>query len=96
MRGLVSLARWLLLSPSADFLCTNAVPEVWGTERMHQAPALEDLLANRIARGSALLMILEEDMATHSSALAWIIPMDRGAWWATGHGVAKSQTQLSN
>ena len=21
-------------------------------------------------------------------------PMDRGAWWATGHGVAKSQTQL--
>ena len=23
-------------------------------------------------------------------------PMDRGAWWATGHGVAKSQTQLSD
>ena len=22
--------------------------------------------------------------------------MDRGAWWATVHGVAKSQTQLSN
>ena len=22
-------------------------------------------------------------------------PMDRGAWWATVHGVAKSQTQLS-
>ena len=22
--------------------------------------------------------------------------MDRGAWWATLHGVAKSQTQLSN
>ena len=21
-------------------------------------------------------------MATHSSILAWIIPMDRGAWWA--------------
>ena len=21
--------------------------------------------------------------------------MDRGAWWATAHGVAKSQTQLS-
>ena len=21
-------------------------------------------------------------------------PMDRGAWWATGHGVAKSQAQL--
>ena len=35
---------------------------------------------------------LEEDMATHSSILAWRIPMDRGAWWATVHGVAKSQT----
>ena len=23
---------------------------------------------------------LEEDMATHSSILAWRIPMDRGAW----------------
>ena len=23
-------------------------------------------------------------------------PMDRGAWWATVHGVTKSHTQLSN
>ena len=23
-------------------------------------------------------------------------PMDGGAWWATDHGVAKSQTRLSN
>ena len=39
---------------------------------------------------------LEEGMATHSSILAWRIPMDGGAWWATVHGVTKSQTQLSN
>ena len=39
---------------------------------------------------------LEEGMATYSSILAWRIPMDRGAWWATVHGVAKSQTQLSD
>ena len=39
---------------------------------------------------------LEEDMATHSSVLAWRIPMDRGAWQATAHGVTKSQTQLSD
>ena len=25
---------------------------------------------------------LEKSMATHSSILAWRIPMDRGAWWA--------------
>ena len=35
---------------------------------------------------------LEEGMATHSSILAWRIPMDRGAWRATVHGVAKSRT----
>ena len=39
---------------------------------------------------------LEESMATHSSTLAWRIPMDRAAWLATVHGVTKSQTQLSN
>ena len=39
---------------------------------------------------------LEESMATQSSILAWRIPLDRGAWWATVHGVAKNWTQLSN
>ena len=34
---------------------------------------------------------LEEEMATHSSILAWKNPKDRGAWWATVHGVTKSQ-----
>ena len=34
---------------------------------------------------------LEEGMATHSGILAWRIPMDRGAWRAIFHGVAKSQ-----
>ena len=29
---------------------------------------------------------LEEGMATHSSILAWRIPMDRGAWWAIVRG----------
>ena len=35
-----------------------------------------------------------EGMATHSSILAWRIPTDRGAWWATVHRVAKSRTWL--
>ena len=40
---------------------------------------------------------LKEGTAIHSSILAWRIPMDREAWWATVRGVAKSQSneQLS-
>ena len=36
---------------------------------------------------------LKRGMATHSSILAWRIPMNRGAWWATVHGVTKSSRQ---
>ena len=39
---------------------------------------------------------LKEGMATHCSILAWRIPMDRGDWRATVHGVPKSQTWLSH
>ena len=39
---------------------------------------------------------LEEGMATHSSILAWRIPVEGGAWWAIVHGVTKSQTRLSD
>ena len=35
-------------------------------------------------------------MVIYSSMLAWRIPMDRGAWWATVRGVTKSRTGLSN
>ena len=40
---------------------------------------------------------LEKGMATHSSILAWRIPMNRGAWQATVHGAAESDVteQLS-
>ena len=31
---------------------------------------------------------LENEMATHSSILAWEVPWT-GAWWTTVHGVAK-------
>ena len=35
----------------------------------------------------------EEGNTTHSSVLAWRIPMDRGAWRATVRGVAQNQTR---
>ena len=38
---------------------------------------------------------LEEEMATHSSILAWITPWTEEPGRATAHGVAKSWTRLS-
>ena len=38
---------------------------------------------------------LEKEMAIRSSILAKN-PVDRGAWWATAHGVAKGRTGLSD
>ena len=35
-------------------------------------------------------------MATHSSILAWRIPMDRGAWRVTVRGVAQSRARPSS
>ena len=34
----------------------------------------------------------EEGMATHSTILAWRIPMNKGPWLATVHGVTESDT----
>ena len=39
---------------------------------------------------------LEKEMAIHSSNSCQENPMDGGAWWAAVHGVAKSQTRLSD
>ena len=38
---------------------------------------------------------LETGKVTHSSILSWRIPVDRGAWRATVHGVTKSRTRPS-
>ena len=35
-------------------------------------------------------------MATHFSILAWRSPIDRGAWGATVHGIARSRARLSD
>ena len=37
---------------------------------------------------------LEKEMATHFNVLAWRIPMDRGAWQATVHGVTRVRHDL--
>ena len=47
-------------------------------------PAVQETWVQSLDSGRSL----EKEMATHSSILAWRIPMDRGAWWATIHEVA--------
>ena len=40
--------------------------------------------------------LLEKEIATHLQCSCLENPMDRGSWQATVHGVAKSQTRLSD
>ena len=51
-------------------------------------PAMQETLVQSLGQKDPL----ERGMATHSNILAWRIPMDRGAWRATVHGVTESWT----
>ena len=61
-------------------------------QRVKNLPAMQETQVQSLGWEDPL----EEGMATHSSILAWRIPMDSGAWQAVVHGVAKSQTRLSD
>ena len=62
------------------------------TQSVKNLPAMQETWVQSLGWEN----LLEEGMATHSSILAWRIPMDRRAWQAAVHEAAKSQTQLSN
>ena len=62
------------------------------SQTVKNLPAMRETRVRSLGWGHPL----EKGMATHSSILAWRIPMDRGAWWATVHGVTESQTQMSD
>ena len=51
-------------------------------------PAVQETQAPSLGKEDPLA----KETATHSSILAWRNPMDRRAWWATVHRVAKSWT----
>ena len=60
------------------------------TQMVKNLPAIQETWVPSLGQEDPL----EGGMATHSSILAWRIPMDGGAWQATVHGVVKIQTQL--
>ena len=76
----------------------SGIEEVWKEVKLSGGSVLKNPPVMRETRVQSLGQEypLEEDMATHSSILAWRIPMDRGAWWASVHGVTKSQIRLSD
>ena len=64
-------------------------------QRVKNLPAMRETTGGRVGALGREDTLEEEGMATHSSIPAWRIPVDRGAWRATVHGVAKSRTRLS-
>ena len=56
------------------------------TQTVKNLPAMQETWVQSLGQEDPL----EEGMATHSSILAWRIPVDREAWRALVHGLAKS------
>ena len=68
---------------------------VWASlvaQMVKNLPILQETGVRYLGRENSL----EKGMATHSSILFLQNSMDREAWWATVHGVTKSQTRLSD
>ena len=95
---------WILTNPieSKAVMCVQGVTEHFltfgslssslGAQTVKNPPAVWETWVQSLGWEDPL----EEGIATHSSILAWRIPMDRKAWQATVHGVTKRRTQLSN
>ena len=74
-------------------LCFNKIPRASLVAQMvKNLPAMQETWVQSLGWEDPL----KQGMATHSSILAWRIPMDRETWWATVHVVSKSWTPLSN
>ena len=87
----------LLCGPLSVFRCVCILSLLWlnlfpgGSEGKEFACKSRD-----VGSVPGLEDALEEGTATHSSILAWRIPMDRRAWWAAVHGFTMSRTRLSD
>ena len=66
-----------------DEILSTSCP--WVAQMVRNPPAMQETWVRSLGWDDPL----EEEMATHSSILAWRIPMDRGAWGATVHGVTE-------
>ena len=51
-------------------------------------PAMQETWVRFLGREDPL----KKEMANHANILDWKNPMNRGAWWATVHGVSELDT----
>ena len=68
------------------------MPRVLIAQTVKHLPTMRETRVRSLGRKDPL----EKEMATHPSILAWKNHMDRGAWQATVHLVAKGWTRLSD
>ena len=59
--------------------------------RVNHLPAMQETWVRSLSQED----LLEKEMATRSSILAWRNPMNRRAWRATAHGVARVEHNLA-
>ena len=93
--GILWLLRMNMPSGMAKSRCSNGRTRAWASlvpQTAKSPPAMEETWVWSLGWEECL----EKGMATHSSILDWENSVDRGAWPATAHQVAKSWTQWSN
>ena len=73
-----------LKNPQQEAFCLTEISWLQGFP--DSAPAMQEPPFGSLGQEYSL----GEEMATHSSILAWSISMDRGTWWATVHEITKS------
>ena len=78
-----------LKSPSVDYLIVCISPPLVA-QSVKNLPAMQETQVWSLGSEDPL----EQGMTTHSSILAWRSPMDRGAWQAIVHGVARVRHDL--
>ena len=99
LRGSIYVPENMIQNSYTSFLLTDYSVELWLIARL---PFMAQLIKNLSAMQETWVQPLgwedplEEDMVIHFGILDWRVPRDRGAWRATVHRVAQSQTRLSN
>ena len=90
-RKTIALTIWTFVS-KVMYLLFNTLSRSVRTSLMAQTVKRLPTMRETWVQSLGWEDLLEKEMATHSSIVAWRISMDREAWRATVHRVPKSWT----